>query len=230
MNKYQKMILENTSINFTNSIHNTVNAFKLDNDELSLYQDDNYNITKYNLLIESKCISEIELFNKKWETIKNYQDKFYIDIDFDNQIRKIKLIFSDDIADPLILNINYIYANRDDYDLKLKEKSEDLLSRKACIRVTTGINLLNVLFQPVGSNYSYTIIELYSFMDNIPLLMARYKVTDELYFLPIKDLAFGTYKIRVIEYGSSDEEIFSSPFYVVTLQRPRSVSNQNYDR
>ena len=67
-------------------------------------------------------------------------------------------------------------------------------------------------------------------MDNAPLLMARYKVSDDLYFLPIKDLAYGTYKIRVIEYGTNNEVIFTSPFYLVTLQRPRTQSTQTYDR
>ena len=67
-------------------------------------------------------------------------------------------------------------------------------------------------------------------MDNIPLLMARYKVSDDLFFIPIKDLAYGTYKIKVIEYGSNDEVIFESPYYLVTLQRPRSMQSQSYDR
>ena len=67
-------------------------------------------------------------------------------------------------------------------------------------------------------------------MDNKPLLMARYKVTDELYFLPIKDLAYGTYKIRVIEYDYNNDEIYTSPFFLVTLQRPLRQQANNYDR
>ncbi len=67
-------------------------------------------------------------------------------------------------------------------------------------------------------------------MDNAPLLMARYKVSDDLFFIPIKDLAYGTYKIKVIEYGDNNEVIFTSPYYLVTLQRPRSQQTQSYDR
>ena len=230
MNKYQKMILDNTSIKFYSKELDRECSYEIIDDELTLFQDDNYNIVKYNLFIESKSIESIDLFNKKWDKINSYLDQFNIEIDFNNQVRKIRFNFNDNIADSLILNINYVYASRDNYDQVLKEKSEDILVRQASIRVTTGQSLINVLFQPVSSSYAYTKVELYSYMDNVPLLMARYKVSDELFFLPIKDLAYGTYKIKVIEYGINDEVIFTSPYYLVTLQRPRSVQTQNYDR
>ena len=230
MNKYQQMILDNIDITFRSSELDYASTYQINDDELQLIQDENYNITSYSLILKSESISSIEIYNKKWDKIDGYLNQFNISIDFNNQIRKIKIYFNDDIVDPIILSINYIYANRDDYDLVLKEKSEDLLIKKASIRVTTGQSLINVLFQPVSQNYSYTKVELYSFMDNIPLIMARYKVSDDLFFLPIKDLAYGTYKIKVIEYGSNDEVIFTSPFYLVTLQRPRTTQTQNYDR
>lgn len=230
MNKYQMTILNNIDITFRSSELDYASTYQINDDELQLIQDENYNITKYSLVLKAESILQVETYSKKWDKIEGYLNQFNIDIDFNNQIRKIKITFNDDIVDPIILNINYIYANRDDYDLVLKEKSEDLLIKKASIRVTTGQSLINVLFQPVSQTYSYTKVELYSFMDNIPLLMARYKVSDDLFFLPIKDLAYGTYKIKVIEYGSNDEIIFTSPFYLVTLQRPRTTQTQNYDR
>ena len=230
MNKYQKLLLNNIEFNFySKDLDKNIN-YKIDNDEFVLYQDVNYNITKYNLIIKSDSIDHIEVLNEKWSVIKGYINTFNIDIDFTDQIRKIKIIFNDDIADPIIFNLNYIYANRDDYDIVLKEKNDEILNKKACIRVTTGSALINVLFQPVSSNYAYTIVELYSYMDNAPLLMARYKVSDDLFFIPIKDLAYGTYKIKVIEYGDNNEVIFTSTYYLVTLQRPRSQQTQSYDR
>ncbi len=230
MNKYQMTILNNIDITFRSSELDYASTYQINDDELQLIQDENYNITKYSLLLKAESISNVEVYSKKWDKIDGYLNQFSIEIDFNNQIRKIRITFNDDIVDPITLNINYIYANRDDYDLVLKEKSEDLLIKKASIRVTTGQSLINVLFQPVSDSYSYTKVELYSFMDNIPLLMARYKVSDDLFFLPIKDLAYGTYKIKVIEYGINDEVIFTSPFYLVTLQRPRTTQTQNYDR
>ena len=229
MNKYQKTILKNIIFNFYSKDLDKDCNYLIENDELNLYQDENYNITKYNLIIKSDSLSSIELFNNSWDILKSYQQTFNINIDFNDQIRKIKLVFNDDIVDPIILNINYIYANRDDYDLVLKEKNEEVVNKKANIRVTTGLSLINVLFQPISDEYSYTKIELYSYMDNMPLLMARYKVSDDLFFLAIKDLAYGTYKIKVIEYNNNDEVIFTSPFYLVTLQRPRNLFN-TYDR
>lgn len=230
MNKYQKILLSNIEFTFYSKDLDKNLNYNIDNDEFTLYQDVNYNITKYNLIIKSDSIDHIELLDDKWTIIKGYINTFNVDIDFSNQIRKLKLVFNDDIADPIIFNLNYIYANRDDYDLVLKEKSDELLIKKACIRVTTGSALINVLFQPVSQNYLYTVVELYSYMDNVPLLMARYKISDDLYFTPIKDLAYGTYKIKVIEYGDNNEVIFTSPFYLVTLQRPRSQQTQSYDR
>ena len=230
MNKYQKILLSNIEFTFYSKDLDKNLNYNIDNDEFTLYQDVNYNITKYNLIIKGDSIDHIELLDDKWTIIKGYINTFNIDVDFSNQIRKLKIVFNDDIADPIIFNLNYIYANRDDYDLVLKEKSDELLIKKACIRVTTGSALINVLFQPVSQNYLYTIVELYSYMDNVPLLMARYKISDDLYFTPIKDLAYGTYKIKVIEYGDNNEVIFTSPFYLVTLQRPRSQQTQSYDR
>ena len=230
MNKYQKMLLNNIEFNFYSKELDKNLTYTIENDELNLYQDENYNITNYNLIIKSDSISSIEIFNESWDIIKSYINTFNINIDFNDQIRKIKIIFNDDIADPIIFNLNYIYASRDNYDQVLKEKNDEILIKRASIRVTTGMQLINVLFQPVSEDYAYTIIELYSYMDNTPLLMARYKVSDELYFLPIKDLAYGTYKIKVIEYGLNDEVLFESPSYLVTLQRPRSSQTQNYDR
>ena len=230
MNKYQNMILNNIDIIFKSNDLDYASTYQINDDELQLVQDTNYNITNYNLIFKSESIKQIEVFNKKWDKIEGYLNQFNINIDFSNQYRKIKISFVDDIADPIVLTINYVYANRDDYDLVLKEKSEDILIKKASVRVTTGQSLINVLFQPVSQSYSYTKVELYSYMDNTPLLMARYKVSDELYFLPIKDLAYGTYKIKVIEYGLNDEVLFESPSYLVTLQRPRSSQTQNYDR
>ena len=230
MDKYQKMLLKNIDIKYYCKDLDKICTYTIKDNDLTLYQDDNYNVINYNLIISSESISSIEVYNKKWDLKEPYLNQFDIDVDFTNQIRKIKIIFNDNIADPIILNLNYIYANRDDYDLILKEKSEDILIKKASIRVTTGNSLINVLFQPVSQSYAYTKVELYSFMDNVPLLMARYKVSDDLFFIPIKDLAYGTYKIKVIEYGSNDEVIFSSPYYLVTLQRPRSMQNTTYDR
>ena len=230
MDKYQRMLLDNIDIKYYSKELDKICTYNIKDNDLTLYQDDNYNIVKYNLIFNSESISSIETYNKKWELKQGYLNQFDVEIDFTNQIRKIKISFNDDIADPVILNINYMYANRDDYDLALKEKSEDILIKKASIRVTTGNSLINVLFQPVSQSYAYTKVELYSFMDNVPLLMARYKISDDLFFIPIKDLAYGTYKIKVIEYGNNDEVIFESPYYLVTLQRPRSIQSPTYDR
>ncbi|MBP5444573.1 MAG: hypothetical protein J6Y28_00240 [Acholeplasmatales bacterium] len=229
MNKYQKTILNNINFSFYSKDLDKDCNYVIENEELNLYQDENYNITKYNLIIDSEAISSIEVLIEAWDLIKPYNNKFNLDIDFNEQIRKIKLIFNDDIVDHIILNLNYIYANRDDYDLILKKKNDEIIYRKASIRVTTGQSLINVLFQPINDEYSYSKIELYSYMDNQPLLMARYKVSDELFFLAINNLAYGTYKIRVIEYNANDEVIFTSPFHLATLQRPRTQI-MPYDR
>jgi len=230
MNKYQKIILNNLDIKlFSKDLDKDI-YYDIDADDLSIYQDENYNITKYNLILKSESLKSVEIYDETWDIVKGYINTYNIEIDFNKQIRKIRLIFNDNIVDPITLNVNYIYSSRDDYDLILKEKNEDMLNQKACIRVTTGNNLINVLFQPVNDDYSYTKVELYSYMDNKPLIMARYKVSDDLFFLPIKDLAYGTYKIKVYEYDCNHTVIYESPFYLVTLQRPLRNTNSNYDR
>lgn len=226
MNKYQHVILKNVSIKLFNSNLGIEEKIKINENMIELYQNDNYNLNKYNLLINSNVISSVEVYKNEWNMINGYQGNFVCEIDFLDKIEKIKIVFNNNICDPIIFDISYIEANKLIYD-ELKEKeSLNLLAKKASIRVTTGLSLINVLFQPVSEEYSYSKIELYSFLDDTPLLMARYKISDDLFFLAINNLAYGTYKIKVYEYDKDNNIIFESGYHLVTLQRPR-LSNIN---
>ena len=87
MNKYQRMLLNNIEFNFYSKDLDKNLTYTIENDELNLYQDKNYNITKYNLIIKSDSISSIEIFNNNWDILKGYLNTFNIDIDFNDQIR-----------------------------------------------------------------------------------------------------------------------------------------------
>jgi len=70
MNKYQKLLLNNIEFTFYSKDLDKNLNYKIDNDEFILYQDTNYNITTYNLIIKSDSISKIEVLDDKWITIK----------------------------------------------------------------------------------------------------------------------------------------------------------------
>lgn len=182
-------------------------------------QNENYNITKYTVRIHNRAIDRIEYTkNRKQYTLKRNKDNICdLKLDFNNKIKEIKLYFSYDIVNPIPISIEYIDANKRKYDEKIAAERYKKLKDTAQIKVFTGINLINVFFQPVDTSYSYSKVEFYLKNDNNYMFITRFHVEPNVYYLPIINLAKGTYCIKLIQYDINNTELFTSENIEFTL-------------
>jgi len=238
MNKYQKFILERTlcfiskdmEVNDKKAVTNYVN----DNDEFMIQQDENYNIKKHNIIVGGLSIDSIEIDGKK-------DDKMNLAVvDFDNRAKEITFNFANNVAEPLTLKLKFIESNHASFDAKEAENNHQNLMATANIKLATGADLVNVYFQPVTNNYSYTVIELYlaqgSFEKQhissgvayklppakllggtIESLLGKFKVEDGMFFKAITGLANGVYGVKITEFDKNEKPLFSSDvmFFVI---------------
>jgi len=238
MNKYQKFILERTlcfiskdmEVNDKKAVTNYVN----DNDEFMIQQDENYNIKKHNIIVGGLSIDSIEIDGKK-------DDKMNLAVvDFDNRAKEITFNFANNVAEPLTLKLKFIESDHASFDAKEAESNRQNLMAAANIKLATVADLVNVYFQPVTENYSYTVIELYLAQGNfekqhissgvayklppakllggtIESLLGKFKVEDGMFFKAITGLANGVYGVKITEFDKSEKPLFSSDvmFFVI---------------
>lgn len=174
-------------------------------DNITIIQDEDITKTKYVLIIRGKENYKEVFFgisvyaNKKWEEIKKEENRFRIIVDFNNRIEKIKLSFVNNLADDYIFNVKYQEADKEKYFAKKEQEKKELLLKTANIKIATGIDLVNIYFQPCCDNYDRTEIVLYK--DN--LMLAKYKVNEEEFFKSINGLAFGKYEIVLKQFDKN---------------------------
>ena len=219
MNKYQEFAVKQIKIIGDNSLK----SFKWDFNKVVLEQNENYNLTKYTIAIHQASITKIEVITKdsSYEVARVDEYQHTLELDFENKISAIKLHFTEDIVDPVEIPIEYIDANKEIYDEKIRIENKKALDEKAKVKVNTGDSIINVTFQPINSSYSYSKVELYAVNGTDDYqLMAKYKTTEDVYFHSITGLAYGTYAIILVQYESNDKEIYKSDFIQVILKKP----------
>ena len=235
MDKYQEDLIN--GIRFVcydaATIKTVDNPFQ--NNVLKIIQDEDIMHTKYFIYLENaKTVSKIELCkNEKYTnltkvSLKNYSDRFgfnkeefVIDIDFDSKdISKIKLYFRDDLAAPLEIPVEYVDADKDKYNEKVKINLQKELDQKANIIIKNGDGLINVNFKPVSDTFSYSKVELYLTEKNEYQIMAKYKTAEDVYFHSITGIAYGEYAVVLTQYDKDGNEIYKSDYLPVVLSRP----------
>ena len=137
------------------------------------------------------------------EKVDKNKKTFYYELDFDNKIDYIKIVFKDNVADELVIPIEFIDADKEAYYAKKEAERIAKLRYKAAISYATGINLVNIYFQPCSEKYAKTEIILY----RDKFMMAKYTVEGELYFKAITELAFNNYYSFVLKQLSANDEI-----------------------
>lgn len=232
MNRYQIYAMKDIKIDSINTHEEgKLNSYKLSNNLLTLEQNENYNITKYKLSIYGTAISKVE-YNDSCESVvaeKISEHQHLVNIDFENKISFIKIYIKNDLVDPIIVNIEYLFADVKKYDLKVEKEKEAQLIKKASVIVDSGLDLINVSFQPINEKYSYSKVELYKVCaskTNDYQLMGKYKVEGEIYFHSITGLAYGKYSVILYEYDHDDNVIYKTDYIIVDVKE----NSQNYNR
>ena len=211
--------------------------FKKDEGVLILKQYADITITNYALLL-GKCVIEslAKLFvfkNNIWEEIipqsinakHSFGSTFGFDdpqayivlIDFNNkEISKLKIVFRNNLADDYTIELRYKEADRQAYYAKKEQEHRDILLKAASIKVSTGIDLVNIYFQPCCEEYARTEIVLYK--DN--MMLAKYKVDEETFFKSINGLAYGKYEFILKQFDDKGNVILETDKMNFSLSSP----------
>lgn len=227
MNVYQKVIFSKVKL----SVNVGDATVTLVDKTITLKQSENAYIESYVVTLESPAISSIVIGTNEF---KNSNGKVEFTLDFSNQVKIIIIKFVDGIADPLELKVVYEATSKEAWDEKNKKELWSNLEAKAKITVSTGIDLVNIYFQPCSDDYSKTVIELFTANGKwqphphvigrgevfkprllgaeINLLMGKFTVEDGMYFKSISGLAKGAYGYRLSQYNSKGELLFTTDY------------------
>lgn len=256
-NKLEKLVyftyIQTDLFNNSNNL-NGAKSFEIDrlNNSITLTQSENPNELDYTIIIcksiyKQDVFSSIEyLKNNKWviaETILfdgYYSNRqFYtIPTSFKDKVEKIKFHFVDDLVDDLEINIIYESITKEQenaYYENEKKQKRDALIAKTDIKIATGIDLVNIYFQPCSDNYKRSKIQLYLATGKyqssgccvagsskliggtIGNLLGEFKVEEGMMYKSITGLARGCYAIKLIQYNDKNKELITTDekFFVI---------------
>lgn len=235
MDKYQKFLLNKYGESFYNLFYRACPVEQeeqgssiqyLFSDEktnsITIKQDEDINITQYILILYGKAnrydvLSKVSVYkNKQWEEIELSRKGYRIIIDFNDRTEKIKLSFVNNLADDYILDIKYLEADKEKYCAKQAQHKKDSLLKTANVKYSTGADLVNIYFQPCCDDYVHTEITLYK--DN--MMLAKYKVDEEIFFKSINGLAYGKYEFILKQFDKDNNIILETDKISFSLVKP----------
>ena len=247
MNKYQRAILENqdTKIFYTcQSVknHDIINAdFDYDADTYKLIQEEDIFSTQYEFIVKPNSnIESCEFYiNGEWHTTERKEDNFIVVLDFNSRVEKLKLTFADNIADDYIFTVQYVEADKDLYYQKQAESRRNAYIKAAQIKHSTGMDIVNIYFQPCCDECGKTEIELWiakgkieehhGMIAYVPRLIggepeqmiAKFSIEEGFLFKSISGLADGVYAYRLRQYSKVEELLFESDFQIFEIHSQR---------
>lgn len=238
MNKYQEYLLSKMhfimcSIEELSNISQTIRGrqssekknveFDKKTDTLVIKQYDDITITTYALILEKQMIDAVSnvyiLNGTEWKEIFVPNDSpqgYIIPVDFNDKAEKIKLTFKNNLADDYIIELSFLEADKEKYYAQKEQERKDGLLSNANIKVSTGIDLVNIYFQPCCEEYHRTEIILYR--DN--MMLAKYKVNEEMFFHSISGLAFGKYEFILKQFDDKGNVILETDKRSFSLSMP----------
>ncbi len=217
MDKYQEFAIRTITFGYDKKSAEKLESLTWDYKFLTITQNENYNITKYKVDLLGPFEKVEYMMNGQTFTLYPEAGQCTLDIDFNNEIECLKIFFGNEIVNPISISIIYVEADKKKYDDKIKAKERLQLELLAKVSVTTGESIINVRFQPVSKNYSYSEVILYT---GTRQLMAKYKTPKDVYFHSIPNLAYGKYLIELIEYDNENNVIYKSEAKSAVIEKP----------
>jgi len=231
---YQRKLVDSSKIELDNKDAKVVFL----DDAFLIEQSENAYIEKYNVTLHNPAISNIEIDKIKIDSLNQV---FHFTLDFTKKSKIIHFDFVDNIADSFDLEIRYNEKSKEDWDEKSKIDKWKELEPKAQIKVSTGIDLVNIYFQPCSDDYGKTVIELYTAIGKwsehprvigrgmtfvpsllsatIDSLMGKFTVEDGMFFKSITGLALGAYGFSLSQYSSKGSLLFTSDYQFFAIQK-----------
>ena len=212
-------------------------------DKITIIQNEDINKTKYVLYIngqrnkETVILSKVYIYkNNEWKEVKDVENLYKIQVDFNDRIEKIKFSFVNNLADDYIIDVKYQEADKDKYYAKKEQEYMDNLLKTADIKVSTGADLVNIYFQPCCDKYEYTEIQLYIPKDFATVggpygpvqkpsswsMIKKCKVDPEEFYKSINGLANGKYSFILKQYDKDNAIILETGYIEFTISTPKA--------
>ena len=238
-NRYSSDILQELSLVGVGS-NFFMSDFDYNTNIYQLVQDSDIFSTKYQFIFKKNSnISTCSYYiNGSWENAEQREACFFVMLDFENRIEKIKLTFADNIVDDYIFSVQYVEADKDLYYQKQAEAKRNAYIEAAQIKHSTGADLVNIYFQPCCASCGKTEIELWiakgeyaphhgscvtfytpTLTGGTPeQMIAKFSVEEGFLFKAINGLANGVYAYRVRQFSKTDEMLFESDFQFFAIR------------
>jgi len=135
-------------------------------------------------------------------------------VDFDNQIKRIRISSTSKMFDPIELNVKFVFADKEAYYAKVRAQEEakrveaqNALNAKINPACKTGDSLVNIYWDNANESVEYSVINLYSVFDRTTnRLIGKYKEAGGL-FKSINGLAYGEYFYEIIQFDSNGNKV-----------------------
>ena len=198
-------------------------------EKIVVTQDEDITKIKYNLYLEGGYIVKaFSVKNEKETLLKTEEYKttgkcggthkyFLCELNFEDKIDGIKISFIDGLADDLFIPIVFVDSDKEKYYAKKEQERKDNLLKTANIKTATGADLVNIYFQPCCDNYASTEIALYK--EN--MMLAKYKVDEEMFFKSINGLAYGKYTFVLKQFDKDSNPLLETEHIEFTITSPK---------
>ncbi len=220
MNKYQNALMKRVALLCPKAKPKFQNI-KVTNDVAKIYQNDDLDISNYEIFaVSNKSIGNAISF-VEWkigdglikDTVKErtIADKSNIlacvspKFQFrDSSERPAKLIIHwvNDLADPVIINFEYIDASDEAFASKKAKEKKEKDASDISLQLTSGENIINTYYKKACNYVDSTIVTLESKIEIRYNVYERYPVEEKIVsadtlFVPFINLAHGTYIVTV---------------------------------
>ena len=177
------------------------------NEKCIVYQNENYKISGYKILINNTAVEYVTYSDKKYSSNK---DKIIeIKFDFDNVGKELVFTFKNGVADDCSLPIEAVLANRESFDMKEAEKNYYKLVNQVALVLNTGNSLINACWKKADETITKSIVKFYYYDDRTKIEYLIEESENNSEFKSFCGLAYGRYKFIIEQYDSKNNLVVS---------------------
>lgn len=208
MDNYQLNLINRGKFAFESN--NGSERFVFDNGFV-LYQNENYKITGYKLVIDNSVVDHVCYLEKEYASKSG---RIEVAIDFSINASTLTISFKNGLADDCIIPIQYILADHGKFDEKEARANKEQLANNVALVVAKGNSLINVYFKKANSKVEKSIVRIDYYGENDEYYTLD-ESENEAGFKSISGLAYGKYKCVVSQFDSKNNLIISVEKMVV---------------
>ena len=230
MDKYQEYLFGKLNISSQSEPTNREREFSFRDGKITIRQNDDYHITKYNIRVFHPALDEIWTLYKDKKQVgkkvnKTKEDVKILTLDFNRKASSLFISFKNNLANPIEIPIDYIDADKSAWDAKMDKEHKEHLASIVNIKIISGDSLIDVLYNPLNDKYSYCEITLYyaytkqGEKTKSYQLMGNFQSEKGKFYIPIINLGYSSYAIDLKQYDENKELIYESDRIEFSLSR-----------